>query len=215
MVKKKKIKAYDIIKFILDRILAIIGIIVTIPITLIIAILIKLDSKGPVFFKQKRTGKNGKNFNLYKFRTMVKENNVRDFSKEDKYTNIGSFLRKTSLDEVPQLFSIAIGKMSFIGPRPWIPEYFENMNEKQRKRYIVRPGLTGFAQAMGRNSISIDKKINYDIFYVENYSLKLDLKIIFMTIKHVFKPEGVNAGKQTIKEEIEFLKKENGKNEKG
>ena len=145
-------------KFCFDRIAATVGLIITAPLMLIIAIAIKLDSKGPVFFKQERTGKRGKNFYIYKFRTMVKNNDVHDFSKSDEHTRIGKILRKTSLDELPQLYSIAAGKMSFIGPRPWIPDYYENMNEIQRQRYIVRPGLTGLAQCMGRNNISIFEK---------------------------------------------------------
>lgn len=199
-------------KFLFDRLLAIFGLIVASPLMLIIAVAIKLDSKGPVFFKQERTGKGGKNFNIYKFRTMVDKNNVHDFSKPDKPTKVGKFLRKTSLDEIPQLFAIAIGKMSFIGPRPWIPDYYENMNEVQRQRYIVRPGLTGLAQCMGRNNISIFQKIEYDITYIMNYSLNLDLKIIFLTIKAVFSGHGADAGKETIQKELNDLKKFNKKN---
>ena len=176
---------------------------------LIIAILIKLDSKGPVLFKQIRTGKYGKNFNIYKFRTMVANNDVHDFSKADEHTKIGKFLRKTSLDEIPQLISIAVGNMSFIGPRPWIPDYYENMNETERHRCDVRPGLTGLAQVMGRNNISIHDKIKYDLEYIKNYSLKQDIKIIFLTIKVVFTSSGVDAGKGTIENEIKALKEKN------
>ena len=123
------------IKLLFDRLLAIFGLMVASPLMIIIAIAIKLDSKGPVLFKQERTGKGGKNFYIYKFRTMSADNNVHDFSKADQHTKVGKILRKTSLDELPQLFSIAIGKMSFIGPRPWIPDYYENMNENQRHRF--------------------------------------------------------------------------------
>lgn len=194
------------IKFFFDRIMAIIGLIIASPIMLIIAIAIKLDSKGPVLFKQERTGKFGKNFYIYKFRTMIADNNVHDFSKEDQHTKIGKILRKTSLDELPQLISIAIGTMSFIGPRPWIPDYYENMNEEQRHRCDVRPGLTGLAQCMGRNNISIFDKINYDLEYIRNYSLSQDIKIVFLTIKCVFTGSGADAGKNTIKNEINQLK---------
>lgn len=213
--RNKKFKLFGIFKFIFDRMFSIIALIILSPLILIIGILIKLDSDGPVFFKQTRTGKNGKNFELLKFRTMVKDNNLRDLSKEDQHTKLGSFLRKTSLDEIPQLICIALGKMSFIGPRPWIPEYYENMNDEQRKRYLVRPGLTGLAQAKGRNGISIEEKINYDLYYVKNYSLKLDLKIIFLTITSLHKSEIVNAGKNTIKEEIEYLKNNKVGNKNG
>lgn len=199
-------EVYSHIKRIFDIFISLIGIIVTLPIMLVIAIAIKLDSKGPVIFKQERTGKNGKVFNVWKFRTMVASNNVRDFSKADKCTKVGSFLRKTSLDELPQLFSIVIGKMSFIGPRPWITDYFDNMSEEQRHRVDVTPGLTGLAQVKGRNSITIFDKINYDLEYIDNYSLVEDIKIAFLTIKIVLTKEGANAGKFTIKNELEELK---------
>ena len=197
------------LKFVCDRLLALVGLIVFSPIMIIIAIIIKLDSKGPVLFKQVRTGKGGKNINIYKFRTMVKNNNVHDFSKADEHTKVGKILRKTSLDELPQLFSIAIGKMSFIGPRPWIPDYYDNMNEFQRQRYIVRPGLTGLAQCMGRNGITIFEKINYDLEYIRNYSIFQDIKIIILTIKCVFTGSGADAGKGTIENELKELKRTN------
>lgn len=199
-------EVYSHIKRIFDIFISLIGIIVTSPIMLVIAIAIKLDSKGPVIFKQERTGKYGKIFNVWKFRTMVESNNVRDFSKADQCTKVGSFLRKTSLDELPQLFSIAIGKMSFIGPRPWITDYFDNMSEEQRHRVDVTPGLTGLAQVKGRNNITIFDKINYDLEYIDNYSLIEDFKIAFLTIKIVLTKEGADAGKSTIKNELEELK---------
>ncbi len=209
LIKQISILLFAGIKFGFDRLMAIIGIILASPLMLIIAIIIKMDSKGPVLFKQKRTGKNGKIFTMYKFRTMVENNDVHDFSKEDEHTKIGKILRKTSLDELPQLFSIAIGNMSFIGPRPWIPEYYESMNVAQRHRYDVRPGLTGLAQVMGRNNISILKKIEYDLTYIKNYSLYQDLVIIVLTIKAVFVGSGADAGKETIKNELEDLKRYN------
>lgn len=199
------------IKFMFDRLMAILGLIITSPLMLIIAIAIKLDSEGPALFKQERTGKHGKNFYIYKFRTMVKNNNVHDFSKADQHTRIGKFLRKTSLDELPQLYSIAIGKMSFIGPRPWIPDYYGNMNEEQRHRTDVRPGLTGLAQCMGRNNITIIDKINYDLEYIRNYSIVQDIKIVYLTIKCVFTGSGADAGKGTIENELKDLKKQNKK----
>lgn len=193
-------------KFIFDRLLAIIGLIILSPLMLVIAIIIKLDSKGPVLFRQIRTGKRGKNFTMYKFRTMVANNDVYDFSKADQHTKFGKFLRKSSLDELPQLISIATGKMSFIGPRPWIPDYYDNMNDIQRNRYAVRPGLTGLAQVMGRNAITIFDKIKYDLEYIKNYSLIQDIKIIFLTIKAVFTAHGADAGKGGIEKDIKDLK---------
>ena len=196
-------------KFMTDRILAIFGLIVCLPLCLIISIAIKLDSKGPVLFKQKRTGKNGRLFTMYKFRTMTVDNDVHDFTQKDNHTRVGNILRKTSLDEIPQLISIATGKMSFIGPRPWIPDYFDNMNEIQRHRFCVRPGLTGLAQAKGRNDISIFDKIKYDLEYIKNYSFRQDLIVIALTIKAVFTAKGADAGKATIQNELEDLKKQN------
>lgn len=207
-----RIKIFAGTKFIFDRLLAILGLVIASPLMLLIAIAIKLDSKGDILFRQLRTGKNGKNFNVYKFRTMVQSNDVHDFNKSDEHTRVGKILRKTSLDELPQLFSIAIGKMSFIGPRPWITDYYDNMSEEQRRRYAVRPGLTGLAQAMGRNNISIFKKIEYDLEYINNYSLYQDIIIIFLTIKAVFSGSGADAGKGTIQKELDDLAKQNNKN---
>lgn len=200
---------YKYVKRGLDFILALIILVIMAIPMLIIAIAIKLDSKGPIFFKQERTGLNGKKFYLHKFRTMCADNDVHDFSKKDQHTKVGSFLRKTSLDELGQLFDILRFKMSFIGPRPWIPDYYESMNDEQRHRCDVLPGITGLAQVMGRNNISIFEKINYDLEYVKNISLKMDIKIIFLTIKTVFSKKGADAGKETIHNEIEDLKKQN------
>lgn len=197
---------YSYFKRLFDIIVSLIGIIMTSPIMLIIAIAIKLDSKGPVIFKQERTGKYGKLFKVWKFRTMAANNDVRDFSKGDQHTKVGTFLRKTSLDELPQLFTIFIGKMSFIGPRPWITDYFDSMNETQRHRVDVTPGLSGLAQAKGRNNITIFEKINYDLEYIDNYGLVEDIKVVFLTIKTVLTKEGADAGKGTIQNELEDLK---------
>lgn len=196
-------------KFAFDRIVSLIGLIVALPIMLIIAIAIKLDSKGPVLFRQQRTGKGGKLFTMYKFRTMVASNDVHDFKKADEHTKVGKFLRTTSLDEIPQLISIFKGDMSFIGPRPWIHDYYLNMNDVQRVRNAVRPGLTGLAQVKGRNKLTIFEKIDYDLTYVKNYSLKQDIRIVFLTIKEVFLRTGVDAGKGGIKKDIDDLKDRN------
>lgn len=201
---------YKYIKRVLDFCIALILLIILAIPMIIISIAIRLDSKGPAIFKQERTGLNGNKFCLYKFRTMAEDNNVRDFSREDRHTRIGRILRKTSLDELPQLFNILLFDMSFIGPRPWIPEYYENMNEEQRHRCDVLPGITGLAQCKGRNNISIFKKIEYDLEYVNNLSLIMDIKIWILTVKTVFSKEGADAGKGTIKNEIAELKKQNG-----
>ena len=205
---------YKYVKRGLDFILALILLIMLFIPMCIISLLIKIEDKGYSIFRQIRTGKNGRNFELLKFRSMKINNDVRDFSKADEYTKIGKFIRKTSLDELPQLINILKGDMSFIGPRPWIPDYYENMTIEQRRKYDVTPGLTGLAQVSGRNGISIFDKINCDIKYVENFSFKQDVYIVFKTIYVVLKKESVDIGKQGIKTELDLLKENYKKNEK-
>ena len=197
---------YSVIKRIMGFILALFGIIILSPIMLLIAIIIKLDSEGPVIFKQARTGKNGKVFMAFKFRTMVCDNNVHDFSKSDEHTRVGTILRKLSLDELPQLFNILNGTMSFIGPRPWITDYYDNMSKKQRHRYDVAPGITGLAQAKGRNNLTIFQKINYDIEYAKNVTFKMDVKVFIETIKTVLSKTGAEIKQEEIQDEINLLK---------
>ena len=203
--KKFSKRFYFYFKSFMDFIFALIAIIITLPILLIISIAIKLDSRGPVIFKQERTGYKGKIFYLYKFRSMAKDNDVHDFSSSDKQTRVGSFLRKTSLDELPQFFNVLLFQMAIIGPRPWIVDYWNNMNENQRHRCDVRPGITGLAQAKGRNNISIHEKINYDLEYIRDYSLFEDIKVVLLTVKTVLSKEGAEAGKNVIKTEIDDL----------
>lgn len=205
---------YRYIKRGLDVILSIVLIILLSPIMMIIALLVKTDG-GPVIFVQERSGKNGKLFHLYKFRSMTPNNNVRNFKKEDEITKIGKIIRKTSLDELPQLFNILKGEMSFIGPRPWIPEYSENFTKEQFRRLDVLPGITGLAQCKGRNNIGIKEKINYDIKYVDNLSFKMDLYIFFKSIISVIKKDGAISSKLSIKNEIDELKMQSNDNVKG
>ena len=212
--KTKKFGIYKYVKMLFDFLFALLGIIITSPIMLIVAIAIKLDSKGPVLFKQKRTGKNGKDFYMYKFRSMAVDNDVHDFSKKDEHTKVGTFIRKTSLDELPQFFNIVRFEMSFIGPRAWITDYYELMNEEQRHRCDVLPGITGLAQANGRNNITIFDKINYDLEYINNFSFLQDIKVIFLTVKTVLSKSGADAGKSTIQDELEALRKQNKKEKK-
>lgn len=205
---------YRYIKRGLDVILSIVLIILLSLIMMIIALLVKTDG-GPVIFVQERSGKNGKLFHLYKFRSMTPNNNVRNFKKEDEITKIGKVIRKTSLDELPQLFNILKGEMSFIGPRPWIPEYSENFTKEQFRRLDVLPGITGLAQCKGRNNIGIKEKINYDIKYVDNLSFKMDLYIFFKSIISVIKKDGAISSKLSIKNEIDELKMQSNDNVKG
>ncbi len=212
--KTSSFSLYKYFKRFFDIVISLMVLIVFAIPMLLIAVAIKLDSKGPVFFKQKRTGKNGKEFNLYKFRSMTVDNDVLNFKSENKLTKVGKFIRKTSLDEISQVFNIIKGDMSWIGPRPWIPSYYENFTEEQKRRVEVLPGLTGLAQAKGRNNLSIFDKIKYDIEYVDNISLKMDIKIIFLTIKSVLSKEGAELSKMGIKDELEDLKKNKLKEEK-
>lgn len=161
---------------------------ILIPLILTIILLVRFRLGSPVIFKQKRPGKNGKIFLMYKFRTMTEEKD--DAGKllpdDQRLTGFGKFLRSTSLDELPELWNIIKGDMSLVGPRPLLPEYLSLYNENQNKRHDVRPGLTGLAQVNGRNVISWEEKFEYDIQYVENISLKLDLLIILKTAINVF-----------------------------
>ncbi len=198
-----------VIKKLFDLILALILVILLSPLMIIIAIMIKIDSKGPVIFKQIRSGKNNKNFTLYKFRSMTCNNNLYDTSVEDQVTKIGRILRKTSLDELPQLFNILKGEMSFIGPRPWILDYAKYFTKHQMRRLEVLPGITGLAQCSGRNNLGIIERIDIDVEYVENMSLFLDIYIVLKTIKSVLKKEGFSNSKSAIHEELNILKNQN------
>lgn len=170
-----------------------------------IAALIKIDSPGPVIFRQTRTGKDGKTFELLKYRTMTSRNDFYDQTRADEVTRVGKVLRRYSLDELPQLVNVLRGEMSLIGPRPWLTDYYENMNEHQRGRYSVRPGITGLAQARGRNGLSIFQKIDADLEYVQNVSLRNDLAIIAMTLLTAFDKVNLDIGKEGIRAEIEAL----------
>lgn len=179
----------------LDFIFALALLIIASPIMLLAAIAIKLeDPKGPVLFKQKRPGKNAKIFTVYKFRTMQVETqkNGRPFTDMERITKVGSFLRKTSIDELPQLFNIIRGEMSFIGPRPLLVQYLELYTPEQMRRHEVTPGISGWAQVNGRNAINWEEKFKLDVWYVDNQSFLLDLKILLMTIYNVLKREGIN-----------------------
>ena len=206
--RRARFVTYSAFKRLLDLIMATGMLIVLSPIFIIAAVAVKLDSPGPIFFRQERTGRHGKVFRILKFRSMSADNDVHDNSHADECTKVGKILRRTSLDELPQLFNVLAGQMSFIGPRPWIPEYWNNMNEKERERGRVRPGITGLAAAKGRNGLTVFQKIAYDLEYVRNFSLKQDIKVIIMTIKTVLDKDVVDAGKGGIHNDVEELKKE-------
>lgn len=183
------------IKRTMDFILALSAIIVLSPVLLIIAILVRIKLGSPVIFRQKRPGLNEKLFTLYKFRTMTDKRNENGelLPDEIRLTKFGKLLRSTSLDELPELFNIFKGEMSFVGPRPLLVEYLPLYNEYQKRRHEVRPGLSGLAQINGRNAISWEEKFDLDVQYIDSISLRGDLKIIFLTVKKVFMREGITS----------------------
>ena len=180
-------------KNVIDLIAAIIFILILSPLIIFISLVIKLNLGSPIFFTQIRPGLNEKKFRLIKFRTMSFEKDTSGKLLKDQYrlTKLGRLLRETSIDELPTLINIIRGEMSFIGPRPLLVEYLNLYSTYEKKRHNVKPGLTGMAQINGRNSITWKKKFDYDIFYTNNISLFLDIKILFITIFKVIKKEGI------------------------
>lgn len=201
-----KLTTYKYVKRVLDVVIASIALVALFPIFLIIAILIKVESKGPVFFAHKRIGKNGKEIKILKFRTMVDnaEDLIKEFTPEQmeefkknfklendpRITKMGKILRKTSLDELPQLINIIRGELSLIGPRPVIGMELEKYENNKRKFLSITPGLTGYWAANGRSNISYEQRMIMELYYIDNISWKLDLKIFFKTILSVLKKEG-------------------------
>ena len=185
----------NLIKPILDFILAFLLIIIFSPIILIVALLIKLKLGSPILFTQERPGLNGKIFRIYKFRTMSDERDSKGdlLSDELRLKGFGKLIRKSSLDELPQLFNVLKGEMSFVGPRPLLVEYLKLYNQEQAKRHNVKPGITGWAQVNGRNAISWEEKFKLDVYYVEQISFMLDCKILYMTFFKVLKRKDINS----------------------
>lgn len=185
----------NFIKPLLDITISLIGFIIISPIFLLITLFLTITNKGKPFFFQERPGKNERIFKVIKFKTMTDEKDTdgKLLPDRERLTNIGSFVRKTSLDEIPQLLNVIKGDMSLIGPRPLLPEYLPLYNNEQKKRHAIKPGITGWAQVNGRNTISWSQKFKYDVWYVENISFKLDIKIILLTLKKVIKSEGIAA----------------------
>ncbi|MDG5815667.1 sugar transferase [Chitinispirillales bacterium ANBcel5] len=187
------------IKLFFDKVSSLLLLASLLPVFIIISILIKLDSHGPVIFKQKRLGKNGKEFTIYKFRTMC--DNAVTIGKgifvaenDSRITRVGKLLRATSMDELPQLWNVFIGDMSLVGPRPPLPHHpyrYEEYPESHRKRFEVKPGITGLTQVTVRNSVPWEKRIAIDIEYITQYNYWLDIKILFKTAKKVFLRENI------------------------
>ncbi|MDO4779071.1 MAG: sugar transferase [Tissierellia bacterium] len=186
------------IKRFLDIVFSLLGLILFGWLLLIVAILVKTKLGSPVIFKQPRPGKNEKIFNVYKFRTMIDayDENGEPLPDEDRLTKFGKFLRYTSLDELPELINIIKGDMSIVGPRPLLVEYLDYYTEEERLRHSVRPGLTGWAQVNGRNVTPWDERLQQDIYYVNNISFILDLKILFKTVIKVVKKSDIRVGNE-------------------
>jgi undecaprenyl phosphate N,N'-diacetylbacillosamine 1-phosphate transferase len=191
----------EFFKPLFDKILALVLIVIFLPVMIIVAVLIYLWDGKPVIFTQQRPGYKGKIFKIYKFRTMTNETdeNGNLLPDEKRLKGIGKIIRSLSLDELPQLFNVLKGDMSFVGPRPLLVEYLELYNDEQKRRHDVKPGITGLAQVKGRNTISWAEKFKYDIEYVDNISFLLDLKILFLTVLKVVKREGISQkGRATM-----------------
>lgn len=209
---------YFKIRRVIDTIIALLMLILLAPLFLILAIWIKIDSKGTVIFIQKRIGREGKTYNMYKFRSMVQnaENigtGVFSFSGDPRITRAGVFLRKTSLDELPQLWNVVTGDMAFVGPRSPVVGHFpdyETLADEYKKRFSVLPGITGLAQCVGRNEFTWDEKMKYDNIYIDKvrkYGLAYDLKIWFMTIRRVLLMKSIEETPENMEKSKEALEK--------
>lgn len=191
----------SIFKRLLDFLVALVGLLVLSPIVFVVVVALFFVNRGRPFFLQARPGLNEKPFHIVKFKTM---NDKRDFHGNllpdaDRLTKMGEFVRRSSLDEIPQLINVLMGEMSLVGPRPLLMQYLPRYNERQKRRHEVRPGITGWAQVNGRNAISWPKKFEYDVWYVENMSFGLDIKVLFLTVKRVLVGEDISAaGHATI-----------------
>ena len=196
----------NVVKRIFDLLIACIALILLSPIFIILAVIIRLKLGAPVFFLQERPGYQLKIFTIYKFRTMTDQmdQNGKMLDDDSRSTRLGKFLRSTSLDELPELINIIKGDMSFIGPRPLLVEHLLLYADVKEQRHSVKPGLSGLAQVNGRNSLSLDDKLSLDLQYVKNISFLLDLKLFFITIRKVFKREGIEYTPYTTKRRHQF-----------
>ena len=183
------------IKYLFDLTVSIIVFLILLPVILLVAVLIRIKLGSPILFTQDRPGLNGKVFKMMKFRSMLdaKDKHGNLLPDNERMTKFGAFLRSTSLDELPGLFNVIKGDMSLVGPRPLLVQYLPLYSSEQAKRHNVRPGITGWAQVNGRNAISWDEKFKLDVWYVENQSFLLDIKILLLTVKKVFVREGISA----------------------
>ncbi len=196
-------------KNLFDKTLALFLIIMFSPIYIIVSLLILWKMGSPILFRQKRPGYKEKIFGIYKFRTMTNEKDEHGnlLPDEQRLIGIGKFIRSTSLDELPQLFNVLKGEMSFVGPRPLLIEYLPLYNDNQKRRHDVKPGITGWAQVNGRNAISWEQKFEYDAWYVDNQSFWLDMKILWMTFLKVVKRSDISSTNHATMEKFEGSKK--------
>jgi sugar transferase EpsL len=178
----------------LDIALGLTGMVILLPAYLAIALAIKCSSPGPVFFRQARPGRNGRIFIIVKFRTMREDRAAggRPLREGERLTAVGRFLRRASLDELPELWNVVKGEMSLVGPRPLMPQYLARYTREQARRHDVKPGLTGWAQVNGRNAISWEEKFRYDVWYIDHRSLGLDFRILGLTVANVLRRKGIN-----------------------
>ncbi len=192
--------AAKMVKRMMDICGAVVGLVLFAPLFALIALLVKLDSPGPVFFRQVRPGLYGKPFVIYKFRTMREayDEQGRPLPDEQRLTRLGKWLRSTSLDELPELYNVLKGEMSLVGPRPLLMEYLPYYTEREKKRFTVLPGITGWAQINGRNNLPWDERLEMDVWYVENWSLILDIKILLLTLFKVLRRENVCVSPRTV-----------------
>ncbi len=201
------------IKRLFDILLALVLLILFLPIYIIVSILILIKMGRPIFFRQKRPGLNEEIFGIYKFRTMTNDKDINGdlLSDEQRLLGVGKFIRSLSLDELPQIFNVLKGDMSFVGPRPLLVDYLDFYNQEQSRRHNVKPGITGWAQVNGRNAISWEQKFQYDVWYVDNQSFWLDIKILWLTFLKVVKRSDISPENQLIMERFDIytLKKNN------
>jgi len=193
-----------LIKSLVDRSLAAIALILLLPFVTVLAIAIYFNMGSPIIFSQPRGGRNNSTFTFYKFRTMTdgRDEHGKLLPDMERLTPLGEFMRQTSLDELPQLWNVLKGDMSFIGPRPFIAAYLERYTPAQARRHDVAPGITGWAQINGRNSITWEEKFELDLWYIDRWSLWLDLKILFLTVFKIVSKEGVDEDKNTTSTEF-------------
>lgn len=177
-----------VIKRFFDIFFSLFFIVILSPILLIVCLLVRIKLGSPIFFRQKRPGLHGKVFTMFKFRSMIDKKDAEGnlLPDTDRLTRLGKFLRSTSIDELPELYNILKGDMSFVGPRPLLVKYLERYSPEQARRHEVKPGLTGWAQVNGRNAISWEEKFKLDVWYVDNWNLMLDIKILWMTVNVIF-----------------------------